>query len=133
MLMRHGFAIFVVSDSPQIVPAIFIQAIKILRQKSGRNRFVLGPSLDGGFYLFGGKQLLSEKFWMDIPFSHSETAQALCESLQSDGDVMFLPTLSDVDKGSDLSILHAELAAIGNLNFRQKILFDWLSNNFIKT
>lgn len=53
LLKRHHLSIFLVSDVPQISVDILLSAVRILSGSEGARRFVLGPSPDGGFYLFG--------------------------------------------------------------------------------
>ncbi|WP_161890785.1 TIGR04282 family arsenosugar biosynthesis glycosyltransferase [Pontibacter russatus] len=86
------------SDCLQLTPAILRQAYMEL----GRHDVVIGPALDGGYYLLGMKQLHSELFrnkrW--------STEHVLPDTLQDIQTLRLsyslLPRLSDVDHVEDL-------------------------------
>ena len=92
------------SDCLQLTPAILRQAYMEL----GRHDVVIGPALDGGYYLLGMKQLHPELFrnkrW--------STAHVFPDTLQDIQTLRLtyslLPRLSDVDHVEDLdaSLLH---------------------------
>jgi rSAM/selenodomain-associated transferase 1 len=66
---------------------------------------VLGPSLDGGYYLIGMKQLSPELF-ADIDWGTGNVARQTMRSAERLGfSVLTLPVLGDVDCGDDLQTL----------------------------
>jgi rSAM/selenodomain-associated transferase 2/rSAM/selenodomain-associated transferase 1 len=71
---------------------------------------VLGPSLDGGFYLLGLKAFPSGLLG-GVPWSSSETLEATSERLKAAGmSVALLPERFDVDDARDLRLLHTYLS-----------------------
>lgn len=94
-------AIVVGSDAPSL-PARFVRrAIAAL----GDHDFVLGPSADGGYYLFGARVRpppLDRVRW-STPFALADTRAVL-------GGAAILPPWFDVDTADDLRLLAAQLA-----------------------
>ena len=75
----------------------------------GRDRAVLGPSTDGGYYLLGLKAA-HRRMFEDIDWSTSRVAeQTLQRARDIDLDVHVLPAWYDVDDVDGLRRLDAEL------------------------
>lgn len=86
------------SDVPDLSPAIILEASSCLEQSDA----VLGPSLDGGYYLIGFRRdAFREKAFQDIAWS---TPQAFSDTLSRLGGlhVHVLPVWPDIDTPSDL-------------------------------
>ena len=66
-------------DIPQIEPKLIETAFLKLE----RNDFVLGPTRDGGFYLFGSNKKVCKKVWTQTPWSSKETAKEFTRLLES--------------------------------------------------
>lgn len=108
----HANVLLAGCDSPQLSKGLIKKACKALE----KSPFVLGPAVDGGFYLFGGNQPLPKEFWNAIPYSQSNTAQILLEKLSAFGKCTLLPTQLDVDTSDDLMNLGREFK---QLNFNR--------------
>lgn len=91
-------AVITGSDIPKLSRDIIIQAFKELDQAD----VVIGPARDGGYYLIGMKNPMSELF-LNVPWStkdvFSETARILKQIGNGYG---ILPVLSDLDTIEDL-------------------------------
>ena len=88
------------SDCPGITPQHLIQAFQQLQQKD----LVLGPAVDGGYYLIGLRQAQSALF-QNIAWSTSDVFQQTNEIAQQLGlAIAYLERLSDVDHPEDLAI-----------------------------
>lgn len=88
------------SDCPELNPPLMAEAFQLLRQHD----LVLGPTLDGGYYLIGLRRLIPELF-TGIPWSTAEVLQQTLSIAQRLGlAVAQLPLLSDVDRPEDLSV-----------------------------
>lgn len=86
------------SDVPDLSPAIILEASSCLEQSDA----VLGPSLDGGYYLIGFRRdAFREEAFHDIAWS---TSQAFSDTLSRLGGlrVHVLPVWPDIDTPSDL-------------------------------
>ncbi len=103
----HDGVILVNSDSPTLPASVLIDAIAALRAEG--DRVVLGPALDGGYYLIGLKRSHAALF-QDIPWS---TPQVLAQTLERAATigltVAMLPTWYDIDEPETFAILRAEL------------------------
>lgn len=63
--------------------------------------FVIGPANDGGFYLLGMKDLISEIF-LEKQWSHSNVFQDTASILSKKGSIYILPKKIDIDNIADL-------------------------------
>ncbi len=87
-------------DCPDLTPAILQQGLEQLETHD----LVLGPALDGGYYLIGAKQLIPELF-KDIPWGTSEVlAKTKAIAAQCHLTTAFLAPLADVDRPEDLPL-----------------------------
>ncbi|WP_164508319.1 TIGR04282 family arsenosugar biosynthesis glycosyltransferase [Companilactobacillus kedongensis] len=88
------------SDIPQLTPSAIADAKNALLDHD----VVLGPSYDGGYYMFGAGQLSVEEFLdADISWSTASVLDTTIKLLQDDGKtVKLLPKLLDVDFKADL-------------------------------
>src|SRR4030067_1795040 len=106
LLRRHDFVILIGADCPQMPRQYLIDAASFLRDSA--IRFVIGPAMDGGFYLFGGNAPLSEELWTRVPYSQSNTSVELMREIRALGDISKLLPLVDVDTIDDLLHLAGE-------------------------
>ncbi len=104
-----GSVVIVGSDTPHLPPDRIARAFRQLE----RHDVVLGPALDGGYYLIGLRAPAAALF-TDIPWS---TDRVLDVTLQRAGSaglaVARLEPTYDVDGAPDLERLAAEIAAGG--------------------
>lgn len=100
------------SDAPTLGPVRVAEAFRALR----RRRVVLGPSLDGGYYLLGLRAPMPDVFTR-IPWGSARVLARTLGRLRAEGVTpALLPCWYDVDTPADLAILRrhlAMLAAIG--------------------
>jgi len=126
----HGCAILVNGDSPTLPTEFVEQAIAAL--SSPGDRVVLGPALDGGYYLIGLKRP-HPRLFQDIPWS---TAEVLTRTLERAEEIALpvvrLPMWYDVDEPQDVLRLRAELAgkpssrmAGGPARHTRALLAEW--------
>ncbi len=96
-LERATSAIIVGSDIAQIDTPIIEHAFASLSQKD----YVIGPAMDGGYYLLGMKKS-SPFLFRDMPWSTERVAQITKDRiLASGGTLGYAPTLSDIDYAED--------------------------------
>ncbi len=91
-------------DCPDLKAELMSEAFQALHQHD----LVLGPAKDGGYYLIGLNHFISELF-MGISWSTAkvfEQTQNIAEKLEL--AVAYLPTLSDIDRPEDLSVLYSD-------------------------
>lgn len=94
------------SDCPDIDEVQIARALALLKTHD----VVLGPAVDGGYYLIGLNRLYAPLF-ENIPWSTArvlERTRAIAH--QSNLSVALLNPLSDIDRPEDLPLWHAHLA-----------------------
>src|SRR4030095_16841666 len=97
VLQLHQKAIIIGSDCPEITPADILHAIHLL----DRNEIVIGPTVDGGYYLLGCKEKVPALF-ESIEWSTSVVFQQTIEKIEEQGfTYSLLRTLSDIDTEDD--------------------------------
>jgi rSAM/selenodomain-associated transferase 1 len=117
---RHGSVLLIGADAPQITPDLLVQAATHARP------FVLGPALDGGFWLFGGARPIDASVWRSVTYSVAQTAEQLLQALTGAGDVQFVEALRDVDREDDLEPLRAALDRLPAALDAQMALSRWV-------
>ncbi len=129
---RHGSVLMIGADTPQLTPALLQQALAALQKPATTH--VLGPTRDGGFWLFGSKQPVPVAIWTAVTYSRNDTAETLRYALSGSGKLDHLPTLTDIDTVNDLPALHEALQRVDNPTATQIELVGWLTNmNSIST
>ncbi len=107
----HRGAIMISSDSPTLPPDILRAAVETLSAdaRSGRDRMVICPALDGGYTLIGLSRP-HPRLFEDIVWS-TETvyADTLERAREIDLPVVVLPGWYDIDDAESYAMLEAEL------------------------
>lgn len=94
----HDFVMVMGADSPQITSDL----LTLATQAHVDFDHVLGPTEDGGYYLYGGKVPLPKEAWLNVPYSTTDTSTVFLNNLSTFGKTFKLPTLFDVDTIEDL-------------------------------
>jgi uncharacterized protein len=116
--LGHEQMVLIGSDLPA-VPFRFFEDAYAYLQGSGK-RVVLGPSRDGGYYLVGLNQPVSELFEA-MTWSHGQVLAQTLERLASlEVDTLLLPSWFDVDTPDDLRYLQSQLNLNVTLSERMK-------------
>lgn len=123
LLREYDFVLLIGADCPQMPWQYIIEAASFLRD--GGNRFVIGPAIDGGFYLFGGNVPLSEKLWTSVPYSQSNTTVELMREIRALGEIRELLSLVDIDTIDDLQALAGEGRDNAGLLPSQRRVIEW--------
>lgn len=123
LLDRHGRAILIGADSPQLSVEALQAAERALERGADH---VLGPAEDGGFWLLGSARPISAPTWVEVPYSRSDTAERMEQALRSQGSVQRIETLRDLDRSGDLGPLQAALNALRDPSSAQQALAAWL-------
>jgi uncharacterized protein len=98
-----GMVCLVNSDSPDLPPAVLVEAVRQL-QRPG-DRVVLGPAEDGGYYLIGLKRAHARLF-EDIDWSTERVfGQTLARAAEIGLESVVLPQWYDVDDAASLAQL----------------------------
>lgn len=106
-LGAHARAIAIGADSPGLPPSLLRAAERALKSYDA----VLGPALDGGFYLLGLRRCPGGLL-RGVPWSTRETAARTLQQLRAAGlSTKVLPRWFDVDEATDLQRLAALLFA----------------------
>jgi uncharacterized protein len=103
----HRAAVVLNSDSPTLPTSLLVETAEVLARPG--DRVVLGPALDGGYYLLGVKAE-HHRLFQDIAWSTEHVAhQTLKRARELDLPVHVLPKWYDVDDIAGLKMLQAEL------------------------
>lgn len=134
LLGKYAGVILIGADSPQMHPEVFqAAALAILDSESNRAQFAFGPSMDGGFYLFGGRCPIPEEYWTRINYSVDSTASELKKSFSTLGSFSELEPLVDVDTVKDLALLERALSDSDRLTAGQETLLRWTRESLRST
>ena len=96
-LKQYDKAIIIGSDCASLSPELIKNAFKLLDD----NDFVIGPALDGGYYLLGMTQLHLEIF-QDIEWSTASVFDTTIQKIEAlNKTYALLPKLSDIDTEAD--------------------------------
>jgi rSAM/selenodomain-associated transferase 1 len=109
-LLAAGFAgvCLINADSPTLPAALLQRAAAVLRPPG--DRLVLGPAIDGGYYLIGVKQAHPQLF-SGVAWSTGQVlAQTLVRAASLSLPVSLLPLWYDVDDPAALQLLLQDLA-----------------------
>ena len=111
---EHGYTkiLIVGSDSPTLPISYITEAITLLDTRN----IVIGPSVDGGYYLIG---FTVESLKTIVPLVFSEIAWSTADVLRqtitriqaTEATLGLLPPWYDIDTAEDLAFLHAHLSA----------------------
>jgi rSAM/selenodomain-associated transferase 1 len=125
LLSEHDFAILVGADIPQMTTPELTKA-SIWLADNKQSRLAFGPSVDGGFWLFGGNCDIPQVLWTDVTYSLADTGKQFLNNIQSFGELKMLKMLRDVDEPEDLVLLHDTLLEINDPLPAQRQLIQFL-------
>lgn len=100
----YDYVAFMGADSPHLSHTALIEALN-LTSKYRQEKFVLGETFDGGFYYFGGSKKLPQEVWLNVKYSHDQTAHQLSAQLIKYGGIEKLKKTFDIDTAEDLKNL----------------------------
>jgi uncharacterized protein len=124
--------IMIGADSPHLSADIFIEVDDLLKN----NQCVIGPSVDGGFYLFAASINIPKDIWTGVIYSKESTLDSLLKFLSAHGiSVKLLELQEDVDNLDDLISVFKFFKQSKSLLSKQKKLYRWLDGwlpKFIK-
>lgn len=118
---RHGRAVLIGADAPQLRVDDLLAACVAL----DTHEHAIGPSEDGGFWLFATAATVQEAAWSETPWSQSDTAERFLDAFGK-ASVTSLRRLRDVDTVADLASLSEALHALPAPTLKQTALADWL-------
>lgn len=124
LVARHGAAILVGADLPQIQPSDLVQAGEWLASDAPRQS--LGAASDGGFWLYGSNRAHPTVAWESVPYSAADTAERFVAAI-GDGAWQMLGTRTDLDRAEDLVPVLRELRALEQPSRSQLQMIDWLA------
>lgn len=127
LVERHGSAILLGADAPQLDAGVLRQSLLWLRED--RARLCIGPAHDGGFWLFGANRPIALERWLGVPYSAADTATRFCAALHGFGDWLSVAALTDVDTTGDLVPCMEEIRCLPTIEPAQQRLLDWMNVN----
>lgn len=128
LFSRYKRVILIGTDSPQLKQSLILEAVHRLNSKP--DSCVIGPSADGGFYLFGLNIKIPRVLWNQVEFSSENTLKMLIKQLAKSGYTHSLLSKEiDVDHFDDLNLLY-EALRVGKDDIlpAQRKLYIWLES-----
>lgn len=125
LLRKHGAALLLGADAPQLTAASLLRAAEWLQ--SAQARLVLGRAEDGGFWLFGSNRRLPDAIWTSVEYSAANTARDFLAGVAAHGTCLELEVLNDVDHFHDFQSACAQLDALDSPTEAQQRLRSWMS------
>jgi len=105
ILTLHDAAIIIGSDCAELTPEILNKAINGINRADA----VIGPSYDGGYYLFGLKEF-EKYFFTDIDWSTDEVFDQTMKKLKwRSKSVVILDELNDVDTINEWKLVEKDM------------------------
>ena len=126
---RLGFSPVIVlgTDSPTLPPAFIATARDALLTEE--TDVVLGPTMDGGYYLVGLRHPVNNLF-QNVAWSTARAYEQTARNAASAGlRLLRLPTWYDVDTFTDLLRLRAEITSDNEARARAQATFRWLRSH----
>jgi glycosyltransferase A (GT-A) superfamily protein (DUF2064 family) len=121
---RHGAAILLGADCPQIYPDLLRDAAA--RLQGPAPGLVFGPAFDGGFWLFGGNRPIDVDAWLKPEYSRADTGVRFRQAMQRFGAWNELALLRDIDTSDDIVAVANALRALVIPTPAQQRLLEWL-------
>lgn len=124
LLKRYSYVCFLGADSPHISTEQIETGIQ-LTSKYLKRRFVVGETIDGGFYFFGGSIPLSTNLWHSVKYSTELTFAQLKNGLTLFGGVELLKKDFDIDTEGDLVRYSESTFNDSNFLLEQLDIINW--------
>lgn len=93
--------ILIGTDCPHIPLAFFNKAVSALSKDS----IIVGPSTDGGYYLFGSSEPIDSSLWESVPYSEDNTLDIFLNLLGNKTAIACLESLTDLDDINDVTLI----------------------------
>lgn len=131
LLGRYKQVILIGTDSPQLKPSVILKTVDKLSSKPDSS--VIGPSTDGGFYLFGSNTRIPRDIWSRVAYSRENTLKQLLTQLENSGyTVSMISEEIDVDHFDDLNLLYQTFRDNQNdMLPEQRNLYIWLKQRLL--
>ena len=105
---QHQRVVIIGSDCASLTPAIITKAFQQLEKQD----FVIGPAMDGGYYLLGMNQFQPRVFENIIWSTETVLQRTIDRITELKGSYFLLPTLSDIDYAEDWEKHRGELRIV---------------------
>lgn len=126
LMDRHGSALLVAADAPQLDRVMLARAVRWLSLAG--SRLVIGPTHDGDFWIIGGNIYLPEDAWNQAAADGPGPFKRLFAAMQAHGDWLVLNALTNSDREIDLALVCRELLQIDAPTDAQRCLMEWLED-----
>lgn len=116
----YPHVILIGTDCPHIPLEFFNKAVSALSKAS----MIVGPSTDGGYYLFGSSDPIRSSLWQSVPYSEGNTLDVFLDLLGNKKTIAYLKKLTDLDDMSDANLIVGEAQHLKqdlNLRYVQKL------------
>lgn len=125
LLEDHKYVLLIGADSPQMTVHLLTEACEQMNHATSKH-MVFGPSVDGGFWLFGGNCLIPLQHWTSVHYSQPDTGASFYQNMSTIGTVQTLQTIQDTDTVEDLPELLQALQSLAEPLPEQQQLIQFL-------
>ena len=125
LLKNHAFVCFIGSDSPHLTVEDLRDGVSLTAESLGK-KFVVGETLDGGFYFFGGSVPVPSSVWSGVEYSTDRTANQLITKLSEFAGIEQIKKNFDIDTAEDLKRYINFSANNGEFLPEQSDLIRWV-------
>lgn len=126
LLKKHHYVCFIGADSPHLDVKELKAGVLMTARNLGK-KFVIGETLDGGFYFFGGSIPVSSSTWLGVEYSTDQTANQLTTKLSTFAEIERIRRNFDVDTVEDLKRYTSFSFGDGALLPEQRDLIRWVA------
>ena len=124
LLARHGAAILLGADTPQLDITVLCAVIDYLRTSTPC--WAVAPATDGGFWLHGANRCAPLGAWETVRYSSADTLAQFELAMASQGQLARFQSETDVDTAADLAVCASALIRLAQPSNKQRALLDWM-------
>lgn len=125
LITNYDAVFFIGADSPHLSSIKISSSINAFIN-SKKESFLIGNTVDGGYYIFGGKKELSAAAWENVRYSTEYAFQDFVTNLNQHGETKLTDCSFDIDFKEDLERYLSEKFPIKGLEEKQIELINWV-------
>jgi glycosyltransferase A (GT-A) superfamily protein (DUF2064 family) len=131
LIINYDAVFFVGADSPHLSSSKISERINAF-VNSKREIFLIGNTVDGGYYIFGGKEELPAAAWENVRYSTEYAFHDFVTNLNQQGETKVIDCNFDIDFKVDLERYLSEKFEVLELEEKQIELINWIRCEYEK-
>lgn len=122
---EYDAVFFMGADSPHLSSVYISEKVRYFMNTKSSD-FLLGSTIDGGYYFFGGKSQLASSAWLNVRYSSLETSSDFSKNLIANGTLVSINESFDIDEKLDLAHYSSKEFFTQDLVKEQMDLINWV-------